>query len=209
LFGFFSGSFVGNPDLKPEKSEAWEVGVDQSLAADTVHVGATLFWEDLKDEINTVFFPVNTAVNLDGRSERNGVELYFDAQISSQIDMRGTYTYTDSTVPDASGVQVREIRRPKTVASLLFNFESLSGKGNLNVALNYIDEQIDSDFSTFPATEVTLDDYYLVNINGSYSVTENFNLYARINNLFNESYQDVYGFENLGQTIYAGIKVDL
>ena len=209
LFGFFSGSFIGNPNLKPEKSESWEFGLDQSFSADTAHVGVTFFWEDLKDEITTVFFPVNTAVNLDGKSERNGVELYFDAQLSNQFDMRGAYTYTDSTVPDANGVQVREIRRPKTVASLLFNYVMLSGKGNLNSSLNYVDEQIDSDFSTFPAGEVKLDDYFLVNIGGSYRVTENFNLYARINNLLDDSYQDVYGFETLGQTIYAGIKVNL
>ena len=72
-----------------------------------------------------------------------------------------------------------------------------------------MDDQIDSDFSSFPAGEVKLDDYYLVNISGSYNITENFNLYARVNNLLDDSYQDVYGFETLGQTIYAGIKVNL
>ena len=209
LFGFFEGSFSGNPNLKPEKSESWEFGIDQSLVGDTVHVGTTLFWEDLKDEITTVFFPVNTAVNLDGRSERNGAEFYFDAQINSRFDMRGAYTYTDSTVPNEDGTQVREIRRPKTVASLQFNYETLSGKGNLHAAFNYVDEQIDLDFSTFPANEVNLDNYFLVNLSGSYNFTENVNLYARINNLLDETYQDVYGYETLGQTIYAGIKVNL
>ena len=92
---------------------------------------------------------------------------------------------------------------------MVFNYETLSGKWNLNFSLNYVDEQIDSDFSTFPAGEVRLDDYFLVNISGSYDITENFNLYARINNLLDDSYQDVYGFETLGQTIYAGIKVNL
>ena len=209
LFGFFEGSFTGNPNLKPEKSESWEFGIDQSLVGNAVHVGTTLFWEDLKDEITTVFFPVNTAINLDGRSERNGAEFYFDAQINSRLDMRGAYTYTDSTVPNANDVQVREIRRPKTVASLQFNYQVLSGKGSLHAAVNYVDEQIDSDFSTFPASIVNLDDYYLVNVNGSYNITESLNLYARINNLLGETYQDVYGYETLGQTIYAGIKVNL
>ena len=106
LFGFFEGSFIGNPDLRPEKSESWEFGIDQSLAGDTVHIGTTLFWEDLKDEITTVFFPVNTAVNVDGRSERNGAEFYFDAQINNRFDVRGAYTYTDSTEPNTDSVQV-------------------------------------------------------------------------------------------------------
>ncbi len=209
LFGFFEGSFVGNSDLKPEKSESWEFGIDQSFASNTAHIGATLFWEDLKDEITTVFFPVNTAVNLEGRSERNGAEFYFDAQLNHRLDMRGAYTYTDSTVPNANDVQVREIRRPKTVASLQFNYETLTGKGNLHAAFNYVGEQIDSDFSSFPAREVKLDDYYLLNVSGSYNITDNFNLYARLNNLLDETYQDVYGYETLGQTIYAGLKVDL
>ncbi|QMU62420.1 MAG: TonB-dependent receptor [Gammaproteobacteria bacterium] len=206
LFGFFEGSFMGNPNLKPEKSESWEFGIDQSFASDTAHVGTTFFWEDLKDEITTLFFP-STAVNLDGRSERNGAEFYFDAQINNRFDMRGAYTYTDSTTPNVNDVQIREIRRPKTVASLQFNYESLSGKGNLNAGFNYVDEQLDTDFSTF--TEIKLDDYYLVNVNGSYNITENFNLYARINNLLDDTYQDVFGYETLGQTFYAGIKVNL
>ena len=209
VFGFFAGSFVGNPNLKPEKSESWELGFDQSLLADAMHLGATLFWEDLKDEITTVFFPVNTAINLDGRSERNGIEFYFDAKLGSQLDIQGAYTYTDSTVPDANGIQVREIRRPKTVASLQLNYKSLSGKANLNSSLSYVDEQNDLDFATFPAGEVTLDDYYLLNLSGSYNVTDNLNVYMRVNNLFDESYQDVYGFETLGQTVYAGLKVKL
>ena len=33
LFGFDPDSFIGNPNLKPEKSQGWEVGVDQSFAA--------------------------------------------------------------------------------------------------------------------------------------------------------------------------------
>ena len=207
LFGFFEGSFIGNPDLKPEKSEAWEVGIDQSFASDSVHVGATLYWEDLKDEITTLFFPINTAVNLEGRSERNGVEFYFDAKFSNQFEMRGAYTYIDSTEPDFAGAQVREIRRPKNTASLQVNYQTSSGKGSLHTELHYVDEQLDTDFSTF--TEVTLDDYYLVNLNGAYNLTENIKLYARINNLLNENYQDVFGFETLGQTVFAGIKVDI
>lgn len=209
LYGFFEGSFAGNPNLKPEKSESWEFGIDQSLMGDTAHIGTTLFWEDLKDEITTVFFPLNTAVNLDGRSERNGAELYFDAKLSSRFDVRGSYTYTDSTVPNGNGIQVREVRRPKTVASFQFNYQTLSGKGNLHAAVNYVDEQLDLDFASFPANEVTLDDYFLVNVSGSYNITENLNLYARINNLLDETYQDVFGYETLGQTIYAGIKVNL
>ena len=209
LFGFFTGTFVGNPNLKPEKSEAWEFGIDQALLNDTAHFGMTLFWEDLKDEITTVFFPVNTAINLDGRSERNGVEIYFDSRLGSKASVRGSYTYVDSTQPDENGSQEREIRRPRNIASLIYNYEFIPERGNINLDVNYVDDQIDTDFSSFPFQEVKLDDYTLVNINASYQLNESVNMYARINNLLDDNYQDVFGFETLGQAFYAGFKVNL
>lgn len=208
-FGFFEGSFVGNSDLRPETSEAWEFGFDQTLINDTTHIGLTLFWEDLKDEIATVFFPVNTAINIDGRSERNGVEMYFDSQLTNQISMRGAYTYVDSTQEDSMGNQTREIRVPKNTTSLNLNYIFLSNKANLNFEVNYVDEQLDLDFASFPATELELDDYTLVNITASYNLNDDIQLYARADNVLDDKYQDVFGFETLGQAIYAGLQIKL
>ncbi len=59
LFGFDPGSFIGNPNLKPEKSDGWEVGVDQSFADGRALVGATWFDSKLTDEIYTDFLPPN------------------------------------------------------------------------------------------------------------------------------------------------------
>ena len=208
-FGFFVGSFMGNRNLKPETSEAWEVGVDQTLLNDTTNLGVTLFWEDLKDEIATVFFPVNTAINIDGRSERNGLEFYFDSQISSQLSMRGSYTYLDSTQENNQGKQAREIRVPRNTASININYNFLAKKANLNLEVNYVDEQLDSDFASFPATTVELDDYTLVNIITSYDINGDVQLYARVDNLLDDEYQDVLGFETLGQAMYAGLQIKL
>ena len=72
-----------------------------------------------------------------------------------------------------------------------------------------MDEQLDTDFSSFPFQEVVLDDYTLININASYQLNESVNIFARVNNLLDEKYQDVFGFETLGQAFYAGLKVKL
>jgi len=208
-FGFFAGSFVGNSNLRPETSEAWEFGIDQTLFDDTTHLGLSLFWEDLKDEIATVFFPINTAINIDGRSERNGLEFYFNSQLTSQLALRGAYTYVDSTQEDNAGSQAREIRVPRNTASLNLNYSFLENKASLNFELNYVDKQLDLDFSSFPATEVELDDYTLVNITASYDVNNDVQLYARVDNLLDDEYQDVFGFETLGQAIYTGLQIKL
>ena len=76
LYGFFPGSFVGNPGLKPESSRGGE-----NLAAlfGRARLGGsvTYFRQRLKDEIATVFLPgfTSTAVNADGKSKRQGIEL--------------------------------------------------------------------------------------------------------------------------------------
>src|SRR5690606_9912616 len=51
LFGFNAGTFIGNPNLKPEKSRGWEIGLEQNFLEEQVDVGATYFNSTLKDQI--------------------------------------------------------------------------------------------------------------------------------------------------------------
>ncbi|MDP3460516.1 MAG: TonB-dependent receptor, partial [Hyphomonas sp.] len=75
LYGFFTGSFIGNPDLTPEESQNWEIGWEQALG--NVSYSATYFDADLENEIYTAFNPdfTSTALNRTGKSARSGVEL--------------------------------------------------------------------------------------------------------------------------------------
>ena len=88
-YGYFPDQFVGNPDLKPEKSTGWEAGVEQPLWNDRVSLGATYFREDLEDEINGFAFDPDTflftAENLDGRSKRRGVEVSARARVTDGL----------------------------------------------------------------------------------------------------------------------------
>src|SRR5699024_7527576 len=77
-YGF--GSFLeGNPDLKPEKSRGWEIGVEQDLLEERLTLGATYFDRKIKDLItyNQTFTSVE---NID-RARSRGVELTASVQI--------------------------------------------------------------------------------------------------------------------------------
>ncbi|MGH8579071.1 MAG: TonB-dependent receptor [Gammaproteobacteria bacterium] len=220
-FGFTpesSGNFFGNPKLEPEKSEGWEIGIEQPLFQGRLTAGATYFDEQLEDEINGFFFDPTlggpfggfTAVNMDGESERRGVELILAALVSEGLSLKGAYTYTDSTQPDEmTGRDVREIRRPEHVASLAANYRFLADRANINLTVEYTGEQIDNDFSTVPATRVTLDDYTLVNLTVSYALHEKARVFGRVENLLDEDYQDVFGFETPGIGGFLGLEVGL
>ena len=210
-FGFFPDQFVGNPDLEPETSTGWEAGIEQPLFEGRISLGATYFHEDLEDEINGFAFdPVTggfTAENLDGESRRRGVEVTARARVTETLRFSGAYTYLDATEPDSfTGDNTREIRRPRHVASLNGDWRFLANRADLNLNLAYVGDRTDVFFGppTFDET-VNLDSYYLASVAVSYRATEQVKVYARVENLLDQDYEDVYGYSTPGRGAYAGI----
>ena len=95
------------------------------------------------------------------------------------------------------------------MASVGANYRFLDDRANLNLSIDYNGEQKDRDFSTFPATRVTLDGYTLVNIAGSYVVNKYLTVFARIENLFDDEYEEVLGFRARGIGAFGGVRLNL
>ncbi len=211
LFGFFPNSFVGNPDLKPEQSKSFDIGIEQSILDGRVIADLTWFDSKVDDEIQTVFgFPLSTVRNADGTSRQQGVEFQISARLAEGLDATGSYTYTDASEPDGTGGRRREVRRPRHMAAVNLNYRFAQQRANLNLNLSYTGEQTDQFFPPFPnpATIVSLDSYTLVNLTGSYRLTDTLEVYARAENLLDEDYQNVFGFNTPGVGYYAGIRLD-
>lgn len=219
-FGYYTDQFAGNPDLKPETSRAWELGFEQKLLpqrfGDRFSIGATYFHADLEDEINGfVFDPglgMATAENLDGTSRRHGVEVTATARLAEGLALTGAYTYTDARQPDpVTGNEIREIRRPRHVASLNLDWRFLDDRAELNANLNYMGQQDDYFFEVTPpyATQtVSLDSYYLLGLAASWRITDHLRLYGRLENALNDDYENLYGYNTPRRSAYAGLRVD-
>ena len=206
LFGFFDGVFVGNADLEPEESTSWEVGVDQRLFNDQATVSVTYFNAELEGEIFTTFLPptfVATPGNRDTKSEQQGVELALSAIFSRNWSLNAAYSYLDA---EENGVT--EVRRPESIASAALTWTSTDDTASATLVVRHNGEMLDNDFTTgaFPAPLTTLDDFTLVNINARYEVAEGINLFARTENLFDETYEQVNSFVSPGRTVIAGIE---
>jgi vitamin B12 transporter len=214
-FGFFTSAtsnFIGNPDLEPEESTGWDVGIDKGLLDDNLVLKGTYFDEKLDNEINGFFCdPVLmtcTAINEDGTSKRKGVELEFDATLPANLGLNGSYTYMDATEPGPSGADQIEIRRPRNMAALNLNYAFAQNRGNANLNASYSGKQEDDDFSSFPASRVELDAYTLVNLTFGFEVTKLVALTARVDNLFDKNYENVYGFASPGRGVFAGVRLN-
>jgi len=215
-FGFFtsaSSGFVGNPNLEPEESTGWDVGIDKGFLDGRLVLNGTYFNERLENEINGFFFDPTlmsfTAVNEQGKSNRRGLEFALDADLPASVDLSASYTYTDATEPGGSGGDKREIRRPRHMASLNINYGFAQNRGNLNFNTSYTGKQEDDDFSVFPANRIKLDAYTLVNLTTSYEVTGKITVTGRIENLFDKTYENVYAFASPGIGAYLGVRMNL
>jgi len=205
LFGFVPTTFVGNPNLSPEKSTGWDIGYEQSFFRDRLVMDLTYFQQELTDEIVLVGLGagLSTVENQDGDSERHGVEFSASAAITESLDMTAAYTWLESEDPDGN----QEVRRPNRIASLVFNYLLPGGRGNVNLNIQYNGEMDDLDFSTFPATRQTLDSYTLVNVAGAYNVTKNVQLFGRIENLLDQDYEEVWSAQSPGIGFFAGLRL--
>ena len=209
LYGFFPGSFVGNPGLKPETSRGWEAGIRWSNAH--LAFGITGFSSRLSNEILPTFDPatfLSGAVNADGRSRRDGIELSASWRHADWLNVEANYTWLDAGEPNSAGTaQVREVRRPRNSANLAAWGER--GRFSWGASLAYVGARLDTDFDVFPAAIVRLDDYVLGSLRVGYRILPKLELYARMENAFDADYQDVVGYNTAGRTVHAGLRVAL
>ncbi|MDZ4741164.1 MAG: TonB-dependent receptor [Alphaproteobacteria bacterium] len=202
LFGFDPGSFIGNPNLKPEKSVGWDAGIDHRFWNNTAKLTLTYFQATLEDEIFTAFLPgfISTPRNRTSQSERQGIELTLDAAVEDW-SLNAAYTYLD-----AQEAGQEEVRRPPHIASLNLTYRFLE-RGSATLSLRYNGEQQDNEFIfATPQDFVTLNAFTLVNLNASYRVTETLEVFGRVENLLDERYEEVFSFASPGLAAYAGVK---
>ena len=200
LFGF-GPNFVPNPNLKPEKSRGWDFGIEQNFFDQRLSVDVTYFNNRITDLIQGAG---NTSVNLPGASKIQGLEATVKANITGELTFTGQYTYTDGQ--DANGIEL--VRRARHLASANLGYRFLDGRAKLDLGVDYNGQQKDFQFSNFFAgrTVVPLDDFVLVNVAASYELIEGVELFGRIENLFDQDYEEVLGFSSPGIGAFVGIR---
>lgn len=200
LYGYTNG-YQGNPDLKPEEAYGWDVGIDQQIWGNRVLGDVTYFNQRITDLITG---SGQTSINMPGTSRINGVEVGLTVVPIDNLTIRGAYTYTNGE--DSSGAEL--IRRAPNIASLSINYAFLDNKANVNFAIQYTGEQKDWAYdANWAKSVVTLDAYTLVNVAASYQMTEKAQIFGRVDNLFNQDYEQVYTYGSPGIAAYGGVKV--
>lgn len=205
LYGIYSG-FLANPDLISEQSKSWEFGVDKALLDDRLEIKVTYFNAKLENEIGSKCTELSEdgscisyiyqPYNINGISRQEGLELTSSWLAHESVALDASYTYTDST---QNGVD--EIRRARHLGSLNLLWRA---HDNLTINANAQHNGTQTDFG-----DVTLDAFTLVNVNANFNATDKLDLYLRLDNLFDEDYQEVSGYQTLGFGASLGLRYSL
>ena len=201
LFGNFP-TFSGNPDLQPESSIGWDAGIEMVWMDGRLLVDTTYFNNAITDQITGfVFSGGNTVANNSSTNHIYGLETTLDYVWNPRLTLSGVYTYTDANDQEL-------IRRARHIASFNLNYSFLDNRANINLGVHYNGEQEDYIFGN-RRTRTTLDDFTLVNVNASYRINNAVSVYARVENIFDDDYEEVYSYRAPGIGGFAGIKLNL
>ncbi len=204
LFYLFDPAY-GNPDLSPEKSKGWDAGIEQYLFSYSATAGVTYFQNTFTDLFG---FDSNFKTININKSETKGVEVYLQAKPSTDIIINANYTYTDSKdlSPRSTDENLPLLRRPKHKAAISMDY-GFTKSLNAGVEAIFVGKREDKDFSTYPTTRITLDNYTLLNASITYRVNDLVQFYSRLVNILNSSYEEIYGYGTAGRSGYIGLKI--
>jgi len=206
-----SPSFLGNPDLRPERSRGFDVGIEQRFVQNRVALEAIYFSNYFDDLIS--LGPSDPATfeaqyeNI-GETRASGLELVGTGFAGSGWRFSGGYTFLDGKVVHsissspifAPGNQL--YRRPRHSGSLQASY--VRNRVSLAVGGVFIGERVDTDFN-FPTIDSN-EGYALWNASGEVHLTRGTGVFVTMDNVGNADYMEPLGYPALGRTVRAGVR---
>lgn len=199
LFQLYSS--FGSQELEPEKSFAVDAGIEQEILPSLLSLKATYFRQNFDDLIN---FDPNTFLfsNIDSATT-SGLETEAIINFCESAKLNIGYTYLDATNDDTGSALLRRARNKLSAALTLMPADYW----DLSVQTNYRSSRLDNDFSSFPAETTVLAGYTTVNLFGRYRLSEGLEVFARVENLLDTNYSEVFGYGTYGLSAHGGVRL--
>lgn len=199
-----AGRDLANPNLEIEKSINTELGFAYQ-ANRTIIINGSIFYSSIEDLINQALLEggLRQYQNI-GEAENKGAEIAIKF-IAGKSKSRFTYTYLDAKNVSKNKVSDKLEYRPEHILSFTtdynFNFGAQIRGEFLYTANKY---GIDSNTREF----TKMGNVFLANFRISQSLYDNYLVYIRINNIFDNYYESEFGFPQAGREITFGISAE-
>ena len=208
LFQLFSD--FGNEDLAPERADAWDAGIEQHLLNDALVLSATYFGRNTRSMIDFVScFPATDprcATRPFGfydnvqKTEAEGVELGLLARVGERLSVNVNYTDMDTKNRGAANFGLELARRPGQTLNGELTYDWAFGL-TTTVAVTHAGRSFDD-----AANTVVNEGYTVVDLRAAYQLRENFELYGRLENAFDEEYETIARYGTPGRGVFVGVR---
>ena len=202
-----SGQFrliVANPNVKPERSLSWDLGIEKALPNEGF-LKAAYYEQRMKDmiynkispytgthpTITTLVTPTNT-----GEAYVRGLELSGEIPLTKWLRASASYSRTDTRITkdeSGSGLEGKKLRYvPRDLAS--FALDAKWQNWRVNLSTTYTGLQFSNEDNSDVVKNVYggTSKYWLTNLRVSYAFDKYLKLSAGINNLFDKEYYEFY-----------------
>ncbi|GGZ92464.1 TonB-dependent receptor [Ignatzschineria ureiclastica] len=220
--GRSNGLILGNPDLKPEKSTNYEIGLSYT-PHDQFNFDITGFYTKFKDKLQNIelcrstgksddcvapngskFFFIQTNENID-TADLKGIELAVQWQPIDPVTLKGSYTWT-KTKQTSGQYQGAPLNR---IPEHLFNIHAdwqINPQANVWAKVSFRGKE--TSLSRQGARGTEYDSYTLMDIGGSYQLSRDVSFYAGIYNIANKHITDEnYGRDLDGRRYWMGVDI--
>jgi vitamin B12 transporter len=186
---------TGFTALKPELAKAYDLGIEQPIADGKAKASLTWFDRTTRNLID-FDFATFTYYNI-GSTRSKGIEAALEVNDWNGFDAQLSYTWLDA-INQSTGKQLARRPRHAFFGSLDYQWSfGLRTGVDLRIGGNRFDDQ---------ANLLLVDGHTVVALRASYQLTQQFELFGRIENLFDETYEVVRGYGTPGRSAYIGVR---
>ena len=190
-------TYAGNPDLNPEKTTSWDLGIEQRLWKGC-KLKTTYFENYIEDLIYsaTVTSTYYDKINA-GKAEIRGIEVELEQRLDPGLRFFANLTYDeDANIKKNEAKPETEAKWLTDVPERMFNVGIELTKDNFSGSLvaRYVSKRYQNDENTDTVNDVytSYDPYFVTDLKLSYKLTKFATLSFSVDNIFDKDYFAFY-----------------
>ncbi|MGJ3649082.1 TonB-dependent receptor plug domain-containing protein [Sphingomonas sp. GlSt437] len=195
-------SFFGDPALKPETAQSYDIGLEQRAFDGRLRAALTWFHRDTTNQID---FDLATFAysNID-RTRTQGIEAELELRPVDALTINANYSFIDAINRSAGANFGHQLaRRPRQLFNLSADYKLPFGL-SFGGTYRHVGDSFD-DAGNFRR----LNAYDLVDLRAELPIGKHFAVYGRIENVGDARYQTVAGYGTYPRAAYVGVRAKL
>ncbi len=197
LFAYPPASLVV---LTEESSDGFEIGAEYFIGND-LRLEAVYFDQEVEDAIYFDAASFSGYLQNLGVSTSEGFELTADYTLNANWQLLATYTFNETERPNGQ----QRLRRPEQLANLGVSYSGLDNRLNINTFYRVSKDSVDAVFGS--PVDYVLDNFDVLDMTARFKLTETIEIVGRLENAFDEAYQEILDYNSPEQASYIGIRV--